>query len=142
MDAQTLEDTAKAMVAPGKGLLAIDESTGTCNQRFEKVGITTTVEKRREYRELILTAPGLGEFISGAILFDETIRQSHKDGTLLIKVAIDGGIIPGIKLDTGAKDLAGHPGEKFQRYSALAFNLLLCPCDPATRIRGVERRRG
>jgi fructose-bisphosphate aldolase, class I len=112
MDAQTLEDTAKAMFAPGKGLLAMDESTGTCNRRFEKVGIPTTVEKRREYRELILTAPGLGEFISGAILFDETIRQSHKDGTPLIKVAIDAGIIPGIKLDTGTKDMAGHPGEK------------------------------
>ncbi|MBW4620462.1 MAG: fructose-bisphosphate aldolase class I [Cyanosarcina radialis HA8281-LM2] len=112
MDAQTLENTAKAMVAPGKGLLAMDESTGTSNQRFEKVGIPTTVEKRREYRELILTAPRLGEFISGAILFDETIRQTTEDGKPLIKVAIDAGIIPGIKLDTGAKDLAGHPGEK------------------------------
>lgn len=112
MDAQTLENTAKAMVAAGKGLLAMDESTGTCNKRFEKVGIPTTIEKRREYRELILTTPGLGEFVSGAILFDETIRQTAADGKPLIKVAIDAGIIPGIKLDTGAKDLAGHPGEK------------------------------
>jgi fructose-bisphosphate aldolase class I len=112
MDAQTLENTAKAMVAPGKGLLAMDESTGTCNKRFAKVGIPTTVEMRRAYRELILTTPGLGEYISGAILFDETIRQTQKDGTPLIKVAIDAGIIPGIKLDTGAKDLAEHPGEK------------------------------
>jgi fructose-bisphosphate aldolase class I len=100
------------MVAEGKGLLAIDESTPTCNKRFEKVGIPQTEETRRSYRELIVTTPGLGECISGLILYDETIRQSRKDGTPFVKVITDAGIIPGIKVDTGAKDMAGHPGEK------------------------------
>jgi len=112
MSIQMLKTTAKAMVAEGKGLLAMDESTPTCNKRFEKVGIPQTEESRRSYRELIVTTPGLGEFISGVILYDETIRQSRKDGTLFVKVITDAGIIPGIKVDTGAKDMAGHPGEK------------------------------
>jgi fructose-bisphosphate aldolase class I len=90
----------------------MDESHPTCNKRFAKLGIPQTVEARRAYRELIVTAPGLGEFISGAILYDETIRQQKKDGTPFIKVLTDAGIIPGIKVDTGAKDMAGHPGEK------------------------------
>ena len=90
----------------------MDESTPTCNKRFEKVGIPQTEEARRSYREMILTTPGLGEFISGVILYDETIRQSRKDGTSFVKVITDAGIIPGIKVDTGAKDMAGHPGEK------------------------------
>jgi fructose-bisphosphate aldolase class I len=104
--------TAKAMVAEGKGLLAMDESNPTCNKRFGKLGILQTEETRRSYRELIVTTPGLGEFISGVILYDETIRQSRKDGTPFVKVITDAGIIPGIKVDTGAKDMAGHPGEK------------------------------
>jgi fructose-bisphosphate aldolase class I len=112
MGAQELIVTAKAMVAEGKGLLAMDESTPTCNKRFQKVGIPQTEEARRSYRELIVTTPGLGEFISGVILYDETIRQSRKDGTPFVKVITDAGIIPGIKVDTGAKDMAGHPGEK------------------------------
>ena len=112
MREQKLIATAKAMVAEGKGLLAMDESTPTCNQRFEKMGIPQTEEARRSYRELIVTTPGLGKFISGVILYDETIRQSGKDGTPLVKVITDAGIIPGIKVDTGAKDLAAHPGEK------------------------------
>jgi len=112
MSAQELIATAKAMVAEGKGLLAMDESTPTCNKRFEKVGIPQTEEARRSYREMILTTPGLGEFISGVILYDETIRQSGKDGTPFVKVIADGSIIPGIKVDTGAKDMAAHPGEK------------------------------
>ena len=112
MSAQELIATAKAMVAEDKGLLAMDESTPTCNKRFEKVGIPQTEEARRSYREMILTTPGLGEFISGVILYDETIRQSRKDGTSFVKVITDGGIIPGIKVDTGAKDMAGHPREK------------------------------
>ncbi len=112
MNAQELIATAKAMVADDKGLLAMDESTPTCNKRFEKVGIPQSEETRRSYRELILTTPGLGEFISGVILYDETIRQSRKDGTPFVKVIIDAGIIPGIKVDTGAKDMASHPGEK------------------------------
>jgi fructose-bisphosphate aldolase class I len=105
-------DTAKALVAGDKGLLAMDESNPTCNKRFAKLGIPQTVEARRAYREMIVTTPGLGECISGAILYNETIRQQKKDGTPFLKVLTDAGIIPGIKVDTGAKDLAAHPGEK------------------------------
>ncbi len=112
MKAQELIDTARKLVANGKGLLAMDESTETCNKRFAKVGIPQTEEARRAYRELLVTTPGLGEFISGAILYDETIRQQKKDGTPFIKVISDAGIIPGIKVDSGAKDMAGHPGER------------------------------
>ena len=112
MNLQTLSDTAKALVADDKGLLAMDESNPTCNKRFAKLDIPQTVEARRAYRELIVTTPGLGECISGAILYDETIRQQKKDGTPFVKVITDAGIIPGIKVDTGAKDMAGHPGEK------------------------------
>ena len=90
----------------------MDESNPTCNKRFAKLGIPQTVEARRAYRELIVTAPGLGECISGAILFDETIRQQKKDGTPFAKALAEAGIIPGIKVDAGAKDMAGHPGEK------------------------------
>jgi fructose-bisphosphate aldolase class I len=112
MNTQELNDTARALVADDKGLLAMDESNPTCNKRFASLGIPQTEQARRAYRELIVTTPGLGECISGAILFDETIRQKKKDGTPFIKVLIDAGIIPGIKVDTGAKDMAGHPGEK------------------------------
>jgi fructose-bisphosphate aldolase class I len=112
MNSQELIVTAKAIVAEDKGLLAIDESNPTCNKRFARLGIPQTEEARRAYRELILTTPGLGECISGVILYDETIRQQKKDGTPFIKVITDAGIIPGIKVDTGAKDMAGHPGEK------------------------------
>jgi|SRR5580704_2886784 hypothetical protein len=112
MNSEALIATATTMVADGKGLLAMDESTHTCNKRFEQVGIPQTDEVRRCYRELILTTPGLGESISGVILYDETIRQSRKDGTPLIKVITDAGIIPGIKVDTGAQDMAAHAGEK------------------------------
>jgi len=112
MNLQELNNTAKALVANHKGILAMDESLPTCNKRFAKLGIPETEENRRAYRELIVTTPGLGESISGAILFDETIRQKTKDGMLMIKVITDAGIIPGIKVDTGAKDLAGHSGEK------------------------------
>lgn len=109
---QELIDTTKKLVASGKGLLAMDESNPTCNKRFTKEGIPVTVEARQAYREMILTTAHLGDCISGAILFDETIRQKKKDGTPFIKAAIDAGIVPGIKVDAGAKDLAGHPGEK------------------------------
>jgi fructose-bisphosphate aldolase class I len=90
----------------------MDESDPTCDKRFAKLGVPQTAEARRSWRELIVTTPGLAEYISGAILFDETIRQKKKDGTLFVKVLVDAGIIPGIKVDSGAKDLAGHPGEK------------------------------
>jgi fructose-bisphosphate aldolase class I len=112
MTLQTLRDTARALVADDKGLLAMDESTPTCNKRFASLGIPQTVAARRAYRELIVTAPGLGEYIGGAILYDETIRQQKSDGTPFVQVLIDAGIIPVIKVDAGAKELAGHPGEK------------------------------
>jgi fructose-bisphosphate aldolase class I len=112
MIAQEIIDTARAMVADDKGLLAMDESNSTCNKRFARLGIPQTVEARRVYRELIVTASCLGECISGVILYDETIRQRKQDGTPFVKVITDAGIIPGIKVDTGAKDMAGQPGEK------------------------------
>ena len=112
MNEQALIATARAMVADDKGLLAMDESNGTCNKRFAALGIPQTVDQRRSYRELIITTPDLGKYISGLILYDETIRQQKKDGTPFIKVILNAGIIPGIKVDIGAKDLAGHPGEK------------------------------
>jgi fructose-bisphosphate aldolase class I len=112
MGLQEIIATAKVLVANDKGLLAMDESNPTCNKRFAKLGIPQTEEARRAYRELIVTTPWLGECISGVILYDETIRQHKKDGTPFIKVIAEAGIIPGIKVDTGAKDLAGRPGEK------------------------------
>ena len=112
MNLKEIIKTAKTLVANDKGLLAIDESNPTCNKRFEAAGIPQTEEFRRSYREMIITTPGLGECISGLILYDETIRQKKKDGTLFIKAITDMGIIPGIKVDAGAKDMAGHPGEK------------------------------
>ena len=107
-----LVEIARRLVASDKGLLAMDESIATCNKRFAKVGIPQTEAARRAYRELLVTTPGLGEFISGVIVFDETIRQQKRNGTPFIKVLTDAKIIPGIKVDVGAKDMAGHPGEK------------------------------
>jgi fructose-bisphosphate aldolase class I len=112
MNSQALIHTARMMVADDKGLLAIDESSSTCNKRFAKWGIPQNEKTRRAYRELIVTTPGLGESISGAILYDETIRQKKKDGTPFVKAVADAGIIPGIKVDIGAKALAGRPSEK------------------------------
>ncbi len=112
MITEQLIDTARALMADDKGLLAMDESNPTCNKRFAALGIPQTVEARRAYRELIVTTPGMGDSISGAILYDETIRQQKTDGTPFIKILIKAGIIPGIKVDEGAKDLAFHPGEK------------------------------
>jgi fructose-bisphosphate aldolase class I len=106
-----LVETAQALVGAGRGLLAMDESYATCDKRFAKVGIPQTVEMRRAYRELIVTTPGLGNYISGAILYDETIRQRDRHGALLVDRLIGAGIIPGIKVDLGAKALALHPGE-------------------------------
>ncbi|MBW8852119.1 MAG: fructose-bisphosphate aldolase class I [Xanthomonadales bacterium] len=111
MSIEQLADIARAMVAPGKGIIAIDESTSTIAKRFAGVGIENTEENRRAYRELLLTAPNLGQHISGAILFDETIRQSTKAGVPFTKVMMDNGIIPGIKVDKGTHPLAGCPGE-------------------------------
>ncbi len=112
MDLDALESVAQAMVARGKGILAIDESSGTIEKRFKGVGVESTEENRRDYRGMLLTAPGLGDHISGAILFDETLRQSTEDGTPFVKVMESAGVLPGIKVDKGAKPLAGFPGEK------------------------------
>lgn len=112
MSAAELEATARAMVAKGKGILAIDESMPTIKKRFDTINLESTEENRRAYRDLLITAPGGSDYISGMILFDETIRQASSDGTPFSKAMIDQGIMPGIKVDTGAKDMAGHPGEK------------------------------
>ncbi|BBD81019.1 class I fructose-bisphosphate aldolase [Aerosticca soli] len=111
MSIEDLESVALALVAPGKGIIAIDESTNTIKKRFEAVGIENTEENRRAYRELLLTAPGLSEHISGAILYDETIRQSTRDGVPFTEVMKKAGIIPGIKVDKGTVPLAGFPGD-------------------------------
>ena len=109
---QKLAETVRLLLADQKGLLAMDESNGTCNKRFAAAGIPETEDARRAYRELIMTTRGLGECVSGVILYDETIRQSGTDGVAFVKVLDEAGIVPGIKVDTGARDLAGHPGEK------------------------------
>jgi fructose-bisphosphate aldolase, class I len=109
---EQLEQTARALVAPGKGILAADESHGTIEKRFKAIAVTATEETRRDYREMLFTTPGLGAFISGVILFDETLRQKGADGIPLVEVLTRQGIIPGIKVDKGAKALAGFPGEK------------------------------
>ena len=112
MNNLALIETANKLMADDKGLLAMDESQPTCDKRFAALGIPLTVEMRQAYRELIITTPGLGESVSGAILFDETIRQQMRNGTSMVKGLIDAGIVPGIKVDTGAVNLAAHPGEK------------------------------
>lgn len=108
-----LETTAQAMVADGKGILAADESSGTIKKRFDSIGVESTEDNRRDYREMLFRCTdAMSACISGVILFDETLRQKAKDGTPLAQVISDTGAIPGIKVDTGAKDLAGCPGEK------------------------------
>ena len=112
MQLDKLEATAREMVAPGRGILAMDESTGTCTSRFEKLGVVSTEQNRLSYRQMLVTAPGISEYISGAILFDETIRQKV-NGEIPFASYLDRiGIVPGIKVDKGAKVLAGHPEEK------------------------------
>src|ERR687896_1813739 len=106
-----LHEIAKALVAEGKGILAADESSGTIKKRFDSIGVESTEENRRFYRDLLFTTEGAEEFISGVILYDETIRQSSADGTPFPKLLERKGIIPGIKVDMGAKPLAGAPGE-------------------------------
>lgn len=107
-----MESTALELVAPGKGILAADESGPTIEKRFKSVGVASTEENRRAYREMLLTTPGLGAFISGVILYDETIRQHRPDGTRFVDLLLGHGIIPGIKVDKGTSPLAGFPGEK------------------------------
>lgn len=112
MSAQELAATAANMVAKGKGVLAIDESTGTIKKRFDSIALECTEENRRAYRELLIANPGDQEFVSGMILYDETIAQGTTAGVPFSQVLIDKGVMPGIKVDTGAKSLAGHPGEQ------------------------------
>lgn len=111
MNRTELESIARAMVAKGKGILAADESSGTIKKRFDTIQLESTEEARRTYRELLFTAPDVEKYISGVILFDETIRQKTKDGTPFPQHLAKLGIVPGIKVDTGAKPLAGFPGE-------------------------------
>lgn len=112
MAAQELNAIARAIVADHKGVLAADESTGTIKKRFDSIGVESTVENRRAYRNLLFTTRGCEEYIGGVILYDETIRQAADDGTPFAQLLAAKGIVPGIKVDTGAQDLAGHPGEK------------------------------
>jgi fructose-bisphosphate aldolase class I len=111
MNEGDLERVATGMVARDKGLLAADESTSTITKRFEKIGLESTAENRRSYRELLLTTPGMEQWISGVILYDETIRQKTREGVPFAQHLIKAGVIPGIKVDTGAKPLAAFPGE-------------------------------
>jgi len=111
MSIEQLEETARAMVAPGRGIIAIDESTATIKKRFDSVGIECSEENRRAYREMLLTTPNLGQHISGAILYDETLRQKTRAGVSFIEVMNKAGVIPGIKVDKGTQPLAGFPDE-------------------------------
>jgi fructose-bisphosphate aldolase class I len=110
-DPAALSKTAQALVAPAKGILAADESTGTIKRRLDSIGADNTEENRRDYREMLFRTPGVEAYLSGVILYDETLRQKGADGTPLVDVLTRSGIIPGIKVDTGAKALAGAPGE-------------------------------
>ncbi|MBA3827664.1 MAG: fructose-bisphosphate aldolase class I [Taibaiella sp.] len=109
---ESLVNIANSLMVAGKGLIAMDESNPTCNKRFAQFGIPQTAELRRQYRDLIVTTPDLGKYISGAILYDETVRQRTNDGSSFIDKMVNAGIIPGIKADMGTVDLAGFPGEK------------------------------
>lgn len=112
MTTASLSQTAQALVADGRGILAADESSPTIKKRFDSIGVESNEESRRVYRDMLFSTPEVGRYISGVILFDETLRQSGADGTPLVKLIEIGGMIPGIKVDMGAKDLAGFPGEK------------------------------
>ena len=107
-----IQEIAEALVADGKGILAADESLGSIQRRFETVSVVSTEENRRAYRELFFTTAGVEEYISGVIMFDETIRQQTDDGTPFAQLLKDKGIIPGIKVDKGTRPLPGFPGEK------------------------------
>src|SRR5215217_6108928 len=111
MDLNELQATARALVAPGKGILAADESSGTIKSRFDAIGVESTEQNRRDYREMLFRTEGANEFISGVILYDETLRQKGADGTQLVDVLRSQGMIPGIKVDAGTKPLAGAEGE-------------------------------
>ena len=112
MNLAELNKVAEAMVKPGRGILAADESTGTIGKRFEAIGVPSTPDTRRDYREMMFrTAEAMSKYISGVILYDETIRQNAKDGTPLVKLIEKAGTLPGIKVDKGTKPLPNCPGE-------------------------------
>jgi fructose-bisphosphate aldolase class I len=111
MNISAMETIVRALLAPGRGILAADESTSTIAKRFKEIGVASTVEQRRAYRDLLFSTPGLGNFISGVILYDETIRQKGADGLSFVELLKQRGMIPGIKVDLGAKPLAGFPDE-------------------------------
>jgi fructose-bisphosphate aldolase class I len=111
MNIAELSATARALVAPGKGILAADESSGTIKKRFDSIGLESTEDRRRAYREMLFTTKGAADFVSGVILYDETIRQSASDGRTLVSILVEQGVIPGIKVDAGTKPLAQAPGE-------------------------------
>src|SRR5882762_9488478 len=115
MDIKKLNEVANQMVLPGKGILAADESTSTAGKRFEKIGIENTQENRRAYREMFFTAPKIGEYISGVILYDETFRQSTEDGKSFVSLLQGEGVLPGIKVDEGTKEMDGSPMEKLTK---------------------------
>src|ERR1700675_682084 len=111
MNTADLSATARALVAKGRGILAADESTSTIKKRFDSIKLESTEESRRTYREMLFTAPGAQEYISGVIMYDETLRQKTKDGVPFPSYLAQHGMLPGIKVDSGAKPLAGYPGE-------------------------------
>jgi fructose-bisphosphate aldolase class I len=112
MTKERLEDIAAAMMAEGQGILAADESTGTIKKRFDQINLESTEDSRRDYREMLFRSEAMKDSISGVILYDETIRQKAKDGTPLVEIMKAAGSVPGIKVDAGAKPLAGSKGEK------------------------------
>jgi fructose-bisphosphate aldolase class I len=141
MTAAQLVETARLLAADGRGLLAMDESNGACDKRFTAADIAPGAEARRRYRELLITTPGLNTSISGVILYDETIRQTSAKGIPFVKLLTDAGIMPGIKVDTGAKKLALHDGEmvtegldglRTQLHEYRQIGAL--PCDPLGRV--------
>ncbi|HEY1739447.1 MAG TPA: class I fructose-bisphosphate aldolase, partial [Acidimicrobiia bacterium] len=107
----SLHDVARALVAPGKGILAADESSGTIKKRFDSIGCDSTEDRRRAYREMLFTTAGASDHISGVILFDETIRQNAADGRTLVSILEGQGVLPGIKVDKGTTPLSAAPGE-------------------------------
>ena len=146
MSVEQLEATARALVSPGKGILAADESHPSIARRFEPLGIPNSEDTRRRYRQMLLTTPGAADYVSGVILFDETIRQKADDGTPLVEVLSRQGIIPGIKVDRGAKALAGAPGRAGDgrpRRAARAARRVLGPGRPLRQVaRGDHHRPG
>ena len=111
METAQLIKTAKELVTPNKGILAADESSGTIKRRFDSINVESTESNRRDYREMLFRAPGSSNYISGVILYEETLQQKSSDGSPMVNILVDQGIIPGIKVDTGAKPLAGSPDE-------------------------------